>query len=84
MNSFSLNLQESFMGKCLFCRKVIHKKDYHYSEEKDCLMGEMCIDCAKLHKKHCDRAKDPRLSIVDSVCNPSYKPTKHGNSTGLF
>ena len=84
MNSFTINLQKSFYGKCLFCRKKMLKKDFHYSEEKDCMMGEMCIDCAKLHKRYCDQNKDARLQLVDSICNPSFKPVKHGNSTGLF
>tara|TARA_R110002126_G_scaffold29268_1_gene96844 strand:- start:274 stop:528 length:255 start_codon:yes stop_codon:yes gene_type:complete len=84
MNSFSINLQKSFYGECLFCRKRTLKRQFHYCEEKNCCMGEMCIECAKEHKKNHDIKKEPAIALVDSICNPTYKPIKTGNSTGLF
>ena len=69
-------------SKCLFCRKPMLKKDFHYCKEVDCPMGEMCEDCAIEHKKAHQREKDYSINLMENIIS-GICVKDNGNNTFL-
>lgn len=80
MNSSTLNLR--YIDKCIFCRVKVHKKHLKWCDE--CELGNLCPECYAKHKEGHAREKKPAIGILQTICDPTFKVSKTGNSTGLF
>ena len=72
-------------GRCIVCRTKVSKKDFYYCDIGSCPLGELCEDCANLHKKGhlLENSVNEECDLLLNSLNGTFQLNK-GNNTGLF